>query len=248
MYLGPKDNKPVTIGSSISSSTLLTDIPLNNDPRVQELYSISSIPPVLADVYFGVGCFWHVQHEFVQAEKNMLMRSDDQVTSYAGYAGGKANDTVCYHNFQGKSDYGKLGHGEVVGMKIPVAMYREFADEYVKLFDKNGDRPDKGDRGGEYRHMVGLPGGVKSPLFSQLEEAVKPLGVSLLEGKGSDPDNLSKKSIWVYDTEQFPFYKGEVYHQYHDGFAPGENYPESYNGLRKKALEAGRISTTGCPE
>jgi peptide methionine sulfoxide reductase MsrA len=40
-------------------------------------------------VYFGVGCFWHVQHEFVQAEKNMG-RSDDQITSRAGYAGGNS--------------------------------------------------------------------------------------------------------------------------------------------------------------
>ena len=31
-------------------------------------------------VYFGVGCFWHVQHEFVQAEKKLLGRTDDTVT------------------------------------------------------------------------------------------------------------------------------------------------------------------------
>ncbi|KAJ1440607.1 hypothetical protein B484DRAFT_391183, partial [Ochromonadaceae sp. CCMP2298] len=31
-------------------------------------------------VYFGVGCFWHVQHEFVQAEKNSLGRTDEQIT------------------------------------------------------------------------------------------------------------------------------------------------------------------------
>ena len=49
--------------------------------------------------------------------------------------------------------------------------------------------------------MVGLPGGIKSPLLPQLEEAVKPLGLTLLEGKGGDPDNLGKKSIWVYDTQ-----------------------------------------------
>ena len=164
------------------------------------------------DVYFGVGCFWHVQHEFVNAEKLILGRSDKQVTSYAGYAGGKMNEKVCYHNNMGKADYGELGHGEVVGMKIPPGTYKYFAEEYVKLFDKNGDRPDKGDKGGEYRHLVGLPGGVRSPMFKELEKAVKPLGVSLLEGNGSEPDNLYKKSIWVYDTEKFPFYKGEVYH------------------------------------
>lgn len=32
--------------------------------------------------------FWHVQHEFVEAEKAILGRSDNKVTSRAGYAGG----------------------------------------------------------------------------------------------------------------------------------------------------------------
>ena len=44
----------------------------------------------VVDVYFGCGCFWHVQHEFVEAEKKLLGRGDMEVTSYAGYAGGKA--------------------------------------------------------------------------------------------------------------------------------------------------------------
>ena len=54
----------------------------------------------LVSVYFGCGCFWHVQHEFVEAERNILQRSDDAITSRAGYAGGKAGSLdgkVCYH-------------------------------------------------------------------------------------------------------------------------------------------------------
>lgn len=31
-------------------------------------------------VYWGVGCFWHTQHEFVQAEKNLLGRTDKELT------------------------------------------------------------------------------------------------------------------------------------------------------------------------
>lgn len=30
--------------------------------------------------YWGVGCFWHAQHEFIQAEKTILGRTDDQLT------------------------------------------------------------------------------------------------------------------------------------------------------------------------
>ena len=40
-------------------------------------------------VYFGNGCFWGRQHEFVALEKDVLHRSDVEVKSLAGYAGGK---------------------------------------------------------------------------------------------------------------------------------------------------------------
>lgn len=73
-------------------------------------------PTSAVPVYFGVGCFWHVQHEFVVAEQKILSRSSNQLTSAAGYAGGskvfksggKANDIVCYHNLQGLGDYGTI--------------------------------------------------------------------------------------------------------------------------------------------
>ena len=46
----------------------------------------------LTDVYFGVGCFWHIQHEFVVAEKNLLGRGPKTFTSRTGYAGGTKTD------------------------------------------------------------------------------------------------------------------------------------------------------------
>lgn len=42
---------------------------------------------------------------------------------------------VCYHNFQGIADYGKLGHGEVVGMTIPQSKIKDFANLYFSLFN-----------------------------------------------------------------------------------------------------------------
>jgi hypothetical protein len=97
----------------------------------------------LQDVYFGVGCFWHIQHEFIQAERDLLGRSDDQLTSLAGYAGGKNiqkaagtnQPLVCYHNLMGVADYGKLGHGEVVGMKLPADQIETFGKVYFSLFN-----------------------------------------------------------------------------------------------------------------
>ena len=93
------------------------------------------------DVYFGVGCFWHIQHEFIDAERTMLGRGDHQLTSRAGYAGGTKTGSegrVCYHNFQSLADYGKLGHAEVVGMKLPEQSIGDFAKVYFSLFSPNG--------------------------------------------------------------------------------------------------------------
>lgn len=189
----------------------------------------------LIDVYFGCGCFWHVQHEFVEAEKSILGRSDNKVTSRAGYAGGNLgmkDGKVCYHNLAMVSDYGKLGHAEIVSLRIPSSKFKDFAIEYCKLF-KNGLRPDQaGDRGLEYRNVVGFKGGSKNAdLAAQLIEASKETGDALdfSVGKGSDRDIPSM--VWIMDTEKYPSYVAEQYHQFHDGFNFGENYPGSYNNL-----------------
>ena len=39
-------------------------------------------------MYFGAGCFWHVQHEFVEFEASTAQRSGAAITSISGYAGG----------------------------------------------------------------------------------------------------------------------------------------------------------------
>mmetsp|Transcript_24643 Transcript_24643/g.58301 ORF Transcript_24643/g.58301 Transcript_24643/m.58301 type:complete len:366 (+) Transcript_24643:94-1191(+) len=198
----------------------------------------------LIDVYFGCGCFWHVQHEFVEAEKTILGRSDKQVTSRAGYAGGNLgmkDGKVCYHNFAQVSDYGKLGHAEVVSLRIPESKFKDFAIEYCRLF-KKGMRPDQlGDRGLEYRNLVGFSGGAKNNpvLANQMVEASKEIGDELdfAVGKGSDAD--IPRVVWIMDSDNYPSYVAEQYHQFHDGFNFGENYPNSYNNL------AGDFAKTG---
>jgi hypothetical protein len=88
--------------------------------------------------YFGAGCFWHMQYEFIQAERTILGRTDpSQYTSLAGYAGGTrtdANGRVCYHNLLGVADYGKLGHGEVVGMNLPSSSNTDAVVEFAKFY------------------------------------------------------------------------------------------------------------------
>jgi peptide methionine sulfoxide reductase MsrA len=171
----------------------------------------------LVDVYFGVGCYWHIQHEFVEAERRFLSRADSELTSRTGYAGGTATDKegrVCYHNFQGVADYGKLGHGEVVGMRIPQTSIGDFAKEYFSLFTEKGERVDPGDKGGEYRSLLGLPGGMNNAYYKEVEAAAIAKGFKLELGKGNDPDTLGLKKVFVHDTAKFPFYQAEVYHQF----------------------------------
>jgi hypothetical protein len=170
----------------------------------------STVSPALAaedvqDVYFGVGCFWHIQHEFIEAERKLLGRSDHELTAATGYAGGKSNDKVCYHNLQFIADYGKLGHGEVVGIKLPQDKIVDFARVYFSLFSPSGDRVDPQDRGGEYRSLLGLPGGTAHPLYPKVDAVAAEAGFKLEPGKGNDPDTLGKKLVYVYDTKQFPF-------------------------------------------
>ncbi|KAI2489162.1 Peptide methionine sulfoxide reductase [Fragilaria crotonensis] len=238
---GPNDRRDFIVNSAATlASALLWQ------SCVQQASAADDEP---VEVYFGCGCFWHVQHEFVEAERNILGRSDDELTARAGYAGGKAgavNGKVCYHNAQNIADYGKLGHAEVVMLKIPPSKFPEFAVEYCKLF-KNGMRPDQlGDRGSEYRNLIGFVGGSKSPFAQQLVDASKATADQLdfAVGKGSDEDIA--RLVWIMDIEKYPFFVGEAYHQFHDGFAMGENYPDSYNTLAQKFVKKGE-NFGSCP-
>jgi peptide methionine sulfoxide reductase MsrA len=207
----------------------------------------------LINVYFGCGCFWHVQHEFVMAEKKILGRSDEQITARAGYAGGLAgakDGKVCYHNAVNVADYGKLGHAEVVGLTIPKSKFYDFAVEYFKLFNANGDRPDQGgDRGSEYRSLVGIPGGARGEYAKILVDASIATGDKLDFGIGKGDDKDVRKTSFVMDNtgeKGFPFYVAEQYHQFHDGFNLNENYPNSYNKLAA-AFAKGGEDFGSCP-
>jgi len=201
----------------------------------------------LVPIYFGCGCFWHVQHEFILAEQTVLERAASELTAVSGYAGGtrlNPDGKACYY------DYGGNGHTEVVELLIPRDSVASFAAVFWSLFvGKN--RIDTMDIGPSYRAAVGLPGGISSPLLavvnsSQEGHVAQPF--QLLEGHGMDRDTLGEALVWVYDSDHFPFHQAELYHQFHDDFMPGGNYPDHYNKVLKKAvLEACRMLPTNCP-
>lgn len=193
------------------------------------------------NMYFGAGCFWHVQHEFVKAERSILQRKDSELTAFVGYAGNTAPGTACYYD-------GKVT-SEVVGIQIPKEKVYDFAAVYFALFNGH-DRSHANDKGPYYRAVIGLPGGTESPLMSEIQRAQesKTKTFDLTAGQGDDADTLGTKTIWVYDSATYPFHQGELYHQFHDDYLPGGNYEEAYNKLLVLHACAGNLKSTGCPK
>ena len=53
--------------------------------------------------------------------------------------------------------------------------------------------------------------------------------------------------VWVYDSLEYPFFKGEKYHQFHPNTVLGRYVPPSYTNTLKTAQEkAGRLELQGC--
>ena len=76
-----------------------------------------------------------------------------------------------------------------------------------------------------------------------LEKSGKDL--KLIAGKGNEKDTLGQKIVYVMDSDLFPFKQAEIYHQFHDGFFPGEQYDEAYHRIKDKAIADGRLKPTG---
>jgi peptide methionine sulfoxide reductase MsrA len=223
-----------------------------------------------AEVYFGNGCFWGRQHEFVQTERDVLGRSNDEVTSLVGYAGGGVSATdpnargkVCYYYGSPDTVYERLGHGEVVRTVLSdtnsvaaASDLRAFAKTYFANFKKikgfGMQRLDPQDAGAGYRNMIGVPGGIKNVAFMTIIDSENVNGMKLLEGSGNAPNKKPAEddvfnAVWIYDSDALPFHAAEVYHQFHDGL--GYRFPEEYTvDLKKNAMRRGLVKETGCPE
>lgn len=48
------------------------------------------------------------------------------------------------------------------------------------------------------------------------------------------------------DSDQFPFFPAESYHQFHNDFQ-SPAYGKAYNSLREQLTTAGAMTDTGCP-
>jgi len=200
-------------------------------------------------LYFGQGCFWHAQHDLVRLETELLGRSDLQLTATVGYAGAiqtGPEGQVCYHNRQGAPDYGKMGHAEVVSVSVPKQAVKPFLQFYFDSASRSPfGRNDPQDIGPEYRSVIGMPGGISSPIMAEAESASNGR-VKLIRGLGADGDTLLKREVYVYDTDSFPFYQAELYHQFHDDML--ERYQPEYHQLKSVFKSGGKLGRVSCPD
>lgn len=220
----------------------------------------------IRSVYVGNGCFWHTQYDFVLLEQDVNGpfggRSDANVTSLVGYAGGRHQSTsgaVCYHGFP-HSDYGKLGHAEAMSISLDShtgSVARAQVSAIAKIYFEHGfntvdggkrQRLDPQDAGKEYRNVLGLPGGMDNGELWPLFEAANLHGMPLVRGTGGNQDDTEDEYVvYVYDSNRYPFFRGESSHQFHANSVIGRDTPESYRqGLHKKQSDMGRLDSTGC--
>lgn len=192
------------------------------------------------DVYFGCGCFWHVQYAMVGLEMKALGRDGASVTARTAYAGSNVtnpNGLVCYHNAEQVSDYAAMGYAEAVSMSVP----EEHFDVFVKKFWEvcpHGNRKDAMDRDHQYRSVIGFPGGLHSKLYALLGNSAN--ASQLPAGQGGDADTYGDNKVWVMDSLKFKAHTAEKYHQFHDDFMTSP-YDRQYHALQQFAEK------TGCP-
>ena len=214
-------------------------------------------------IYLGRGCFWELQWILYSAERRWG-RDPFATTATTGYAGGTsdAGDTVCYHGSSAATDYGSLGHAEAVRVEldgeassaVAAAQTLDLVTDFFGSFHRarwpwvGWERPDqRQDVGAEYRSVIGLPGGLNSPLWPVVDQANKPYGMALRVAAGSDDDE--RNTVWVYDTGCYPFFRAERYHQFHSDYR-GMPYPPEYvHDLWGAKSAAGKIAPVpGCVE
>ena len=215
-------------------------------------------------VYFGNGCFWHTQYDMAATEM-AWGRAGAQVTALVGYAGSahtSPEGLVCYHGGPSDAEYGDLGFGEGVEVELSgdaAEAQKQYAALLAKYFASftggmgKRQRLDPQDRGAEYRCMLGLWGGTSSllyPLIAQRNAYKMPLE----KGKGGPDDTEGEYTVYVYDSQKYPFYRGEQYHQFHSNPVIGRPLPSSYlRTMRSQQIAAKRIDQVCaggkcCPE
>jgi len=204
-------------------------------------------------IYLGNGCFWARQYLFVaRLEQAALKRQSAEITALAGYAGSTrtgVDSSACYHNAANFSDYDLLGRAEVVQVDVPGEAlddaFSTFFSSFIELSKGIWERPDVFDVGAEYRSLVGIPGGLQNVQAMSALRRANLHNMTLHEGRGSDTDTLGTNSVFIMDSDKFPFIQAELCLQFHDDQVV--KYPASYHAVKDVLEKDARIVRTNCP-
>ena len=264
-----RTNPAVPVCMVLTLFALIVSVPMTSAVRERSAQSAgrhvqSKRPNRTVQIYLANGCYWERQWAYYEVETThpAFSRSDANFSAKVGYAGGTAPGNgapVCYHSGDAR-DYSRIGMAEATRVVLDrsnaenqmKALARDFFDSFTGPSGQRA-RPDPGDRGSPYRSMVGLPGGTSSPLYSVFA-AENTFNMQLNPGRGGDADALNV--VYVYDSDVFPFFDGEVYHQAHCNFfmSSGMPYPKTYTaGVWSQHKAGGGYygnlwTPTGCPE
>jgi peptide methionine sulfoxide reductase MsrA len=214
-----------------------------------------------ASVWFGQGCFWHTQYDFWLLEtdpRGPFRRSAAAATALVGYAGGaytSAGGSVCYHG-DPSTNYARLGHAEAVSVALDAnasaarvqlaALASAYFEHGFETVAAGRQRLDPLDEGAEYRNVIGLPGGTDNADWWVAVEEANAHAMPLLPGTVGG-DARGEYVVYIYDSDAFPFFRGEDEHQHHTNDVVGRPVPEAYTGAAKQAQRAaGRLGPTGC--
>lgn len=222
--------------------------------EIESIAAVGCAPEL--PVFIGNGCFWHTQYDTVRIEQDPLGpfggRSDLEVTSRVGYAGGtiaSPDGRVCYHGGPSGTMYETLGHAEACLVLLDeasaAAQFGALLEYYfTEGFKEGGIRLDPQDAGPPYRNSIGLPGGVGGELYGVIE-AMNINGLELVEGRGGPgSDLLDERVVYIYDSNAFPFNEAEEYHQFHPNRVTHRAVPASYTGALKNTLaKAGKLNS-----
>jgi peptide methionine sulfoxide reductase MsrB len=185
-------------------------------------------------------------------EQKILRRADGAITALAGYAGSLntgPHHSACYHNADNFSDYGSLGHAEVIRLGLlPENLedaFGTFFSSFIQVEEGHWDRPDFFNVGAEYRSVVGFPGGMTNELAMSALRQANVHNLSLLKGKGADPDTFGLNAVYVMDSNEYGFIQAEPCLQFHDDQTV--KYPRSYHDIKGVLTKLGRIANTSCP-
>jgi peptide methionine sulfoxide reductase MsrA len=212
---------PVTLFIGLAAMLMVLTMAMAGPASLDGSASLGSTSATV-QIYLANGCYWERQWAYFLVE-----------TTNKEFARSTAGGPVCYHTGDAR-DYSQIGMGEATRVvldeakaaKQMKALARDFFDSFTGSAGHR-QRPDPGDMGSPYRSFIGLPGGVSSPLYPVFE-AENTFNMDLKPGQGGDADALNV--VWVYDSDTFPFYDGEVYHQAHCDFSmsSGMPYPSTY--------------------